>query len=69
METGMRGYLLAGKEEFLDPYKGGQKRFFEQIKNLKNTVNDNPAQAISAGSPDQTRFEHKDPDHGLSKRF
>ena len=27
METGMRGYLLAGKEEFLDPYKGGQASF------------------------------------------
>ena len=24
METGMRGYLLAGKEEFLDPYKAGK---------------------------------------------
>lgn len=23
METGMRGYLLAGKDAFLDPYKGG----------------------------------------------
>ncbi len=24
METGMRGYLLAGKDGFLDPYKGGE---------------------------------------------
>jgi len=31
METGMRGFLLAGKEEFLDPYKGGQKRFYEPL--------------------------------------
>ena len=23
IETGMRGYLLAGQEGFLDPYKGG----------------------------------------------
>lgn len=27
METGMRGYLLAGKEEFLDPYRNGKKPF------------------------------------------
>ena len=44
METGMRGYLLAGKEEFLDPYKGGQKRFGELVASLSQTVNDNPAQ-------------------------
>ncbi len=44
METGMRGYLLAGKEGFLDPYIGGQKHFFELVKDLKKTVDDNPAQ-------------------------
>ena len=44
METGMRGYLLAGKEDFLDPYKGGQKHFKERIAELKETVSDNPAQ-------------------------
>ena len=44
METGMRGYLLAGKEEFLDPYINGSKRFYEQVKSLQKTVNDNPAQ-------------------------
>ncbi len=44
METGMRGYLLAGKEEFLDPYKGGQKKFYELVASLSKTVDDNPAQ-------------------------
>ena len=44
METGMRGYLLAGKEEFLDPYKGGRKKFYELVDSLSETVNDNPAQ-------------------------
>ncbi|MCG8551846.1 MAG: CHASE3 domain-containing protein [Desulfobacterales bacterium] len=44
METGMRGYLLAGKEEFLDPYKGGKKRFNELVTKLKKTVSDNPDQ-------------------------
>ncbi|MCP3951171.1 MAG: chemotaxis protein, partial [Desulfobacterales bacterium] len=43
METGMRGYLLAGVEEFLDPYKGGIETFDETIATLKNTVSDNPA--------------------------
>ena len=44
METGMRGYLLAGKEEFLDPYKSGQKKFYDLVASLSNTVSDNPAQ-------------------------
>ena len=31
METGMRGYLLAGKEEFLDPYKQGRAEHLRRI--------------------------------------
>ena len=44
METGMRGYLLAGKEEFLEPYNSGQNRLSELFANLKKTVSDNPPQ-------------------------
>jgi len=44
METGMRGYLLAGKEGFLAPYKGGEKSTYEGIASLKETVSDNPKQ-------------------------
>lgn len=44
METGMRGYLLAGKEEFLDPYKQGQANTYKNIAELQQTVSDNPPQ-------------------------
>jgi methyl-accepting chemotaxis protein len=44
METGMRGYLLAGKEGFLDPYKGGEAATYKQLQSLKQTVSDNPKQ-------------------------
>lgn len=44
METGMRGYLLAGKEGFLDPYNAGRGSFTKQVGQLKETVSDNPAQ-------------------------
>ena len=44
METGMRGYLLAGQDAFLAPYTGGAKRFHELVANLRKTVDDNPAQ-------------------------
>ena len=53
METGMRGYLLAGKEEFLDPYKGGEKSTYEAIKSLQQTVNDNPKQVARLGEADK----------------
>ncbi|CCN85615.1 putative Methyl-accepting chemotaxis protein [Vibrio nigripulchritudo SFn27] len=44
METGMRGFLLAGQQEFLEPYNNGRARFNELVSKLQNTVDDNPAQ-------------------------
>ncbi|MBL4801244.1 MAG: CHASE3 domain-containing protein [Emcibacter sp.] len=44
METGMRGYLLAGKEVFLDPYINGEKATYASIAELQKTVSDNPPQ-------------------------
>ena len=44
METGMRGYLLAGQEQFLDPYNAGQERAYATFAELRNTVSDNPPQ-------------------------
>jgi methyl-accepting chemotaxis protein len=54
METGMRGYLLAGKEGFLAPYTNGAKRFYELLASLSETVNDNPAQVELLGETEQT---------------
>ena len=53
METGMRGYLLAGKEGFLDPYKGGEIATYEQILALQETVSDNPGQVARLGEVEQ----------------
>lgn len=44
METGMRGFLIAGKEEFLNPYIAGKQVFSKTITELKQTVSDNPRQ-------------------------
>lgn len=49
METGMRGYLLSGKEDFLEPYRQGEKATYSRITELKQTVNDNPAQVERLG--------------------
>lgn len=44
METGMRGYLLTGEENFLEPYQDGMQKTFKLIEGLKETVSDNPPQ-------------------------
>lgn len=44
METGLRGYLVAGKQEFLEPYDQGQKDFASTVERAKEHVSDNPKQ-------------------------
>ena len=57
METGMRGYLLAGKDEFLAPYQGGETETYEGIASLQQTVNDNPTQVARLGEVEQVLRE------------
>lgn len=54
METGMRGFLLAGKDEFLEPYAAGKKTFAEKIESLKKTVSDNPPQVARLKNVEKT---------------
>ncbi|MBT4962625.1 MAG: hypothetical protein HON32_00445 [Francisellaceae bacterium] len=42
METGMRGFLLSGKESFLIPYNNGKKSFKFFSTELLSAVSDNP---------------------------
>jgi len=44
METGQRGFIITGKEEFLDPYYTGMDDFKILLKKEKDLVSDNPAQ-------------------------
>lgn len=44
METGQRGFLIAGEDEFLEPYTSGKKEFDKIVNELKQTVSDNPVQ-------------------------
>jgi methyl-accepting chemotaxis protein len=54
METGMRGYLLAGKDQFLHPYNAGSKTFFAKSAKLRGTVSDNPAQVQLLQNAEET---------------
>ena len=44
METGMRGFAIAGEDEFLEPYLVGQATFDSEMEALQQTVSDNPPQ-------------------------
>ena len=44
METGMRGYLLAGDDAFLAPYIAGEAAFDEKIDSLRLAVGENEKQ-------------------------
>lgn len=44
METGLRGFLVAGKENFLEPYEAGRTDFVRLIAEAKQKVSDNPGQ-------------------------
>ncbi|WP_028022326.1 CHASE3 domain-containing protein [Enterovibrio calviensis] len=57
METGMRGYLLAGDESFLAPYTEGKSRFNTLINELKTTVDDNPPQVLLLENAQETIAE------------
>ncbi len=54
METGMRGYLLAGEENFLEPYNNGEETFSHLASTLAKTVADNPAQVTRIGEIQNT---------------
>ncbi|MGH9943299.1 MAG: CHASE3 domain-containing protein [Pyrinomonadaceae bacterium] len=44
METGMRGYLITGKPEFLEPYERAAREIDPAFAALGGLVSDNPAQ-------------------------
>ena len=43
METGLRGYLVTGEEQFLEPYHNGQVEFEEVMAEEQELTSDNPA--------------------------
>ncbi len=47
METGVRGYLLAGDRRFLEPYERGQEAFRGQLQFMLKALGDKPRQMAS----------------------
>ena len=50
METGLRGYLVAGKDEFLEPYVGNSDDFTGLILQAMEHVKNNPQQVARLGT-------------------
>jgi signal transduction histidine kinase len=44
METGYRGFLLTGQEQFLDPYQAGLTSYPDRLSQLEQLTADNPPQ-------------------------
>ncbi|MFI3045751.1 methyl-accepting chemotaxis protein [Pseudomonas coronafaciens] len=44
IETGMRGFVIASKDTFLEPLVAGQRRFAEELDSLKRLTSDNAEQ-------------------------
>ncbi len=44
METGQRGFMITGKDEYLEPFNNGQKVFDTLIAKGKKLTSDNPVQ-------------------------
>ena len=44
MDTGLRGYYIAGDTNFLQPYREGKSRLLEQVNLLEDLTRDNPTQ-------------------------
>jgi signal transduction histidine kinase len=48
LETGLRGYIITGQEEFLQPSQAAEASFAQQAATLQQLVADNPAQLARA---------------------
>ncbi len=48
-ETGQRGFLVTGKEDFLEPYHQALARLDEEMRTLKDRTQDNPGQQARIG--------------------
>lgn len=44
IETGQRGFLISGREEFLEPYNSGKAAFEKTFAEIRELTSDNPAQ-------------------------
>jgi PAS domain S-box-containing protein len=59
-ETGVRGYLATGNDEFLKPYRDAQKSLFGSLDRLAALVQDDPAQIARVRQADTLALQELD---------
>ncbi len=47
LETGQRGYLITGEEDYLQPFQSARQRFATDLASLRQLTADNPSQIAS----------------------
>jgi len=71
METGLRGYLITGQEEFLEPYYSGREHFDKLTDETKELVSDNPQQVSRISNLVNLKYtwirEHVEPSMDIRK--
>src|ERR671935_866045 len=56
-ETGQRGFLITGKDNFLEPYQQALARLDQQVRTLKDKTKDNPRQQARTEELEQLTAE------------
>jgi len=59
METGQRGFIITGKEEFLEPYRSGGKEFDVLLEKEKKLVSDSPRHVAALERIEHLVYEWK----------
>jgi two-component system chemotaxis sensor kinase CheA len=54
METGMRGYVLTGNEQYLDPYYEGSRNWQVTYDHIHQLISDNPSQVKNLEGIEET---------------
>jgi signal transduction histidine kinase/CheY-like chemotaxis protein len=47
LETGHRGFIITGKEKFLEPFNNARKEIYILLDSMKERVSDNPSQVVN----------------------
>ncbi len=48
LETGQRGYLITGEDDYLEPFETARRRFDSDFSALREMIRENPAQLTAA---------------------
>ncbi|WP_413569394.1 response regulator [Bdellovibrio sp. HCB117] len=59
-ETGVRGFLLTNRKDYLDPYFSGVKEARERYQNLRSLTIDNPRQQASLNDIEKTLTDREE---------